>query len=323
MPASVTHAYFANDVYDILPTNIQKKLSLSRIKMFGQSTDSFIFYHLFSLKKGKNIRKLQHIFHTTNTQLFFITLIQYIKDNHLENDIDTCSFLCGFICHYVLDSNVHPYVFYKTGKFDKKNPSTYKYNNLHLFMETFLDNYLIMKRENINPYTFSICKYCFDLQPFSPGLRKSIRYTFEEVFHLKNMDQIYYQSLKDMYFSLRTFRHDRYGIKKFCYKLADTFTSQRCFRFEAISYHYTMHPHYDFLNFDHHLWRNPTTYSITSRESFYDLYTKSLKLAKKIVENTFSYLNGKDIDLKKVYTNLSYVTGLNCNLKKELKYFEF
>ena len=31
----------------------------------------------------------------------------------------------------------------------------------------------------------------------------------------------------------------------------------------------------------------------------------------------------KDIDLEKIFDNTSYVTGLNCNDKKELKYFEF
>ena len=43
MPASVTHAYFASDVYDTLSANIKNHLSLSRLRMFGQSTDSFLF----------------------------------------------------------------------------------------------------------------------------------------------------------------------------------------------------------------------------------------------------------------------------------------
>ena len=47
MPATVTHAYFSNDVYDILPNQIKERISLSRIKMFGQGTDPFMFYHLF------------------------------------------------------------------------------------------------------------------------------------------------------------------------------------------------------------------------------------------------------------------------------------
>ena len=79
MPASVTHAYFSNDVYDILPNTIKKNLSTSRMRMFGQSTDSFIFYHLFSLKSGKRLREFQGVFHTTKTREFFVSLISYIK----------------------------------------------------------------------------------------------------------------------------------------------------------------------------------------------------------------------------------------------------
>ena len=190
-------------------------------------------------------------------------------------------------------------------------------------METYLDNHLIRKREHMKPYSFSIVNYSFDLKPFSLGLNQVIQSSFEQVYHVANMDSIYYQALKDMKFSLRVFRQDRFGIKKFFYKSVDTITSNRCFRFEAISYHYTMYPAHDFLNFKHRLWRNPTTYSITSHDSFYDLYIKSLKLAKKIIEGTFSYLNDENIDLDSLFTNLSYTTGLDCSQNKELKYFEF
>ena len=180
-----------------------------------------------------------------------------------------------------------------------------------------------LKREKHNPYQFPMSQFCFDLTKFSNELNGAIDYTFQQVFSISNMSKKYYESLNDMRFALRFFRQDPYGIKKFFYKLTDTFTTKRCFRFEAISYHYPLNVPFDFLNFDHHIWRNPTTYSITSRESFYDLYKKSLKLSKKIIEDTFAYLNGKEIDLTKVYTNLSYITGLDCNEKKELKYFEF
>ena len=39
-------------------------------------------------------------------------------------------FLVGTICHFVLDSTLHPYIIYKTGMMDKKKSSTYKYNNI-------------------------------------------------------------------------------------------------------------------------------------------------------------------------------------------------
>ena len=44
MPATIAHAYFSKDVFDILPSNIKNKIDCSRIKMFGQSMDSLMFY---------------------------------------------------------------------------------------------------------------------------------------------------------------------------------------------------------------------------------------------------------------------------------------
>lgn len=323
MPATVVHAYFAQDLNDILPKEIKNKLDVNRLKTFGQSIDSLMFYNLFSILPGKKIRDFQKYFHTNKTQEFFVNLINYIKENDYAEDIDVNSFLVGTICHYVLDSTVHPYIYYKTGYFNKKDKSTYKYNNVHTFMETFLDNDMIKRRESINPYKFNISKFSFDTSKFSNELKDTIKYTFKETFDIDNMDKIYYKSLKQMRNSIFIFRQDRYGIKKFFYKLADTFTSRRVFRFEAISYHYPLNDRHNFLNENHKSWRNPCDYSLTSEESFLDLYLRALKLAKVMICASFDYINGKDIELEKVFINKSYITGLDCELDKELKYFEF
>ena len=137
------------------------------------------------------------------------------------------------------------------------------------------------------------------------------------------MSDIYYKSLKQMKNSIRIFRVDSRGIKKNIYKFVDTITPKSVFRFEAVSYHYPLEDRHNFLNKDHQLWRNPTTYDMTSTESFVDLYIKAIKLAKVLICASFDYLDDKDIDLEKVFDNTSYITGLNCNQKKELKYFEF
>lgn len=322
MPATVTHAFFAKDVYDILPTTISDKLDLGRCKMFGQSVDSLLFYNLFSILPGKNIRKFSFTFHETQSQEFFINLLHYIKENKIQ-DSDTYSFLMGFICHYVLDSTIHPFVYYKTGFFQKGKPETYKYNNVHLFMEVFLDNDMIRRREKTNPYKYSISKNCFDTRPFSTELNHTIQYSFVHTFYQKNMDKIYYKSLKQMKMAMTLFRRDPYGIKKFFYKLADTVTPRSCFRFEAISYHYPLEDRFNFLNSNHSLWRNPALYKKTSKESFVDLYVDAIKKAKTIICASFDYLDGKEIDLEKIFPDISYLHGLECQPKKELKFFEF
>ena len=323
MPATITHAYFAKDVFDILPSNIKNIIDCSRIKMFGQSMDALMFYNLFSILPGKRIRNFSNEFHRNETQAYFVNLINYIKENNLANDMDVCSYLAGMICHYVLDSNIHPYIIYKTGVFDKKRKNTYKYNHVHEFMETFIDNDMVKRREKTNPYKFRLDEFCFNTRDFSENLNCVIDNSFNDTFGITNMAEIYYKALKQMKSALYLFRRDPYGIKKFFYKLADTFTTKKVFRFEAISYHVPLEDKHNYLNSNHKLWRNPTAYNMTSTESFVDLYVKSIKTAKVLICASFDYINDKDIELEKIFTNISYVTGRDCNLEKELKYFEF
>ena len=323
MPATITHSYFTMDVYDILPETMKKKIEPSRLRMFGQAFDPLMFYNLFSIFPGKKIRELDDYCHANQTKDFFINTLKTMKEKKLITDKECCSFLTGFICHYVLDSTIHPYVIYKTGIMDKKVPSTYKYNNIHAFMETFIDNDMVLRREKTNPYKFRLDKYCFDTREFSINLDYLIDHVFLKTYNVKDMSWIYYKSLKQMKRALMVFRRDTTGIKRTVYKLVDTFTPSRTFRFEAVSYHYPLEDKHNFLNNEHRMWRNPALYDRTSEESFIDLYVKAIKRAKIMVCASFDYLNGKDIDLDAIFKNNSYLTGLDCEKYKELKYFEF
>lgn len=322
MPTTIAHAYFAKDVFEILPKSISDRFSITRYKMFAQGVDSFMFYNLFSIMPGKKVRKFQGYFHSHNSRDFFMQVLHYMKDNHIE-DNDTYAFLAGFICHYALDSIVHPYIFYKTGYMRKGDASTYKYNGCHDFMEAFIDNDTIIRREMVNPYTFDFTSYCFDLYPFSMDLNKTIQYSFYNAFKFKDADKIYYKSLKQMRVALRLFRKDTWGVKKQFYKFIDLFTPRSFFKLEAVSYHQSLRDDNNYLNLDHTLWRNPTTYDMTSTESYVDLYIKAIKQAKVLICASFDYLDGKDMDLELIFTNLSYVTGLDCSFQRELKYFEY
>ena len=322
MPSTVTHSFFAKDVFDILPDDIQDKLDIERSKMFAQGIDPLYFYNLISIMPGKEMRNFQSYFHSHKSQDYFINLLKYMKDNDIK-DVDTYSYLLGNICHYALDSTLHPYIIYRTGLFNKNKPSTYKYNNVHTFMETFLDNDMIARRCKTNPYTFKHTDFCFDIYPFTKELEKTIDYTFFNTFHITNMSKVYYKSLKQMRNAIKIFRKDSYGIKKFFYKLIDTFTFNNTFRFEAVSYNYPLKDTHDYLNSKHNMWRNPIAYDVTSTESFVDLYLKAIKSAKVLMCASNDYLNGKAIDLEKIFTNLSYITGFDCDDEREIKYFEF
>lgn len=319
MPATITHAYFAEDVYKNLEINIQKKINKDKLLMFAQNTDSFLFYNILSLKRGKHIRNLQKVFHEEKCLLFFTNTINYIKEKKYFNDSDTISYLYGFITHYILDSTVHPFVFYKTGLFIPKDKDTWKYNGGHTYMETYIDNYLLNKRN----YSMNFNK-CFDLKPFSKNLNNVINYGFLKTYNEKDISLKYYSSLKQMHIFLNLFRKDYFGIKRNIYSFFDIFTSKKIFKLKTISYNLKINDDTDFLNNKHKNWCYPADKNIKSNENFDDLYQKAIIKAVYCIEKIHSHLfDNKNINLEEVLENKSYVTGIDCNSKFKQKYFEF
>lgn len=324
MPATAAHAFFAEDVYKNLKPKTQKLIKSEKksLLMFAQSTDSMMFYNLLSIKKGKKLRKLSHIFHTENVNLYFYNLINDIKKNQYYHEPQTLSFLYGLICHYCLDTIAHPFIFYKTGRYEKNEKSTLKYNSLHNYMETFIDNTLI-KQRGFHNKKFSFKTLCFDFKKFSKELESTLDNSFDTTYHIKNMSKIYYQSLKQMCFILQTFRIDRYGIKKFFYKLIDHITPKTIMRLESLSY-YKILDQYDYLNKDKKKWYDPSDKKISSRKDFFELYKDGVKNAVMIIEQINDYFyHNKSIDINRLFQNKSYLTGLDCNKKLKLRFFEF
>ena len=128
MPSSMTHTYFGIDVYNKLNKTSKNKIkdNIEYFKLFTQGSDPFMFYHFFIGEKAKKIAKIQYMMHTTKTREFFISTINYIHNNNLKDNSIIMSYLYGQICHFVLDSTVHPYIIYNTGMYDEKKNSTYK-----------------------------------------------------------------------------------------------------------------------------------------------------------------------------------------------------
>lgn len=326
MPATVTHAYFGMDVYNNLPIGLKELLMDEKkdLRMFAQGMDPFFFYHKISLKNGKKQQDFALYFHTNKTREFFINLVNYIKYNNYYQIPDVMAYLYGFIAHYVLDSTIHPYVFYKTGEWKKTDKETYKYRGLHHNMEVFLDNYLISKREQEKVHSFKFYDYCFEFKPFSKELEEVIDYAFKETFGINEMSNFYKQALKDMHFALKYFRYDKTGVKRMVYTTCEAITPKFFFPFSVISYHISTDDKKNYLNLDKQEWCHPCLKREKHTDSFDELYDKSLQEALDIIKKVNAYIKDtKKVDLTKVFKNLSYKTGKDCAKDNELKYFEF
>lgn len=326
MPNIFMHAQFALDVYDKL--DIETKCFLvdqkKNLKTFAQSVDPLFLYDIKKLKRQSRVREFGHYFHKNNTREFFINLINYIKYNDLGHNPETMAFLYGFLSHYILDSTMHPYIYYKTGVFDKNNKDTHKYKSKHHLMEVYLDKYFIKLRKHIKPTKY---KFYEDLntEDFSKELKEMIDITFKETFNVNNMSKFYHQSIINMKKLYKQLRYDPYGIKLFFYRVINKIAPKNiALDFRYVSYYYKENNLEHYLNFDNKKWNYPTHKSKKYHYSIIDLYLQALYKCKNIINqiNQYIYYN-KKVNLVKLIDNVSYATGIDCDKPQELKYFEF
>lgn len=326
MAGTITHAYFALDLYDRLSIR-SKELLIDKkeyLKLFAQNTDILFFYNITNFKKGKKVREFGYKSQKIKTYEFFSTLINYIKYNNHQYNPQVIAYLYGMLSHYVLDSTMHPFIIYKTGNFDKSDKETYKYNHLHNEMESYFDNYLLTIREGINPRKFKCYDFCFNVDEFDDSLIEVMDFTYKEVFGINDFHKYYLKASKQMKFFYRIFRYDPTGIKKLFYRGIDLVSPKSLLRKVPLSYHISYKDKKWFLNLEHKKWYNPTDKRSKSNESILELYTKALAKTSNMIQeiNQFLYYD-KKINLKKIVGNLSYETGKDCSKERKLKYFEF
>ena len=323
MAGTLTHAYFAEDLYEKLDKKTKSNLKnyKENLKTYSQGHDIFFFtFNVINIKQ----RKIGNYMHKNNTRDFFKNMIIYIKENNLQNNYEIMSYLYGYIAHYCLDSTVHPYVTYKTGVFKRKKKDTYKYNSKHSDLESYIDAYFINKRENMIPNKFKIYKFCFNTK-VSKELSNLIDYVFLKTYNFKKMSILVKEGIKNMKISYRLLRYDPYKIKKNTYKVIDKIIPKSMKKLYPISYAYELNNNTYYLNLDHKTWSHPRYKDEKYNYSFIDLYNNALDMALYIIKNVNEILyNNKSVDnLDKIFLNISFSSGKDCNDKCKNKYFEY
>ena len=236
------------------------------------------------------------------------------------------SYLYGYICHYFLDLYIHPFIYYKGGKFIRNNKNTYKYNGLHQRLEYGIDLYLIKKRENINPSKFMIYKEIFNISILNKELKSILSNTIGKVYNIDNIDYIYGKSIKDMRHFFRVFSYDPYGVKLRMYKLIDKITPSSIIKVSSLSYSNKFDDIPNYLNLKNKIWYCPWNKDISYKDSFFNLYNKALDKSVRTIEEVTNMLDNGIIvkdRLEYLFKDLSLATGIECDKEINLKYFEF
>jgi len=295
MPAYLSHAIMADEVYH---EALKEGFFCSFVDYEGMKTFSLGTDLAYYSKKSC------HSSHNFRTQDFFLCMLVYIKEHHLQENEKVMSLLYGHICHYFLDIYCHPFVYYM-----EQGLSSDTLISNHMLMEGFLSSYLcktVLKRD------FMDIKGDF----FDRG------------------DLGYFEN-KKLLTSLYGTLYGDFRIMSSCYGILYTFSCLENFCKSGIfseSFLKKMSGFdkflkknqittLDLLNFSNNEWKNPVT-GVIHDESVYDLYKNAVDDTMNAISKVNGYLYGNLslVNMKSVFTDLSYDTGVSCSLGKKMVY---
>ena len=305
------HSRMAKDVIKNIEYAFNKKI----VSNAAQGPDP-LYYNFFS-KEHPEYRKYADAMHRKDTDLLLKIMTNYVKENLT---VDSYSFLVGFICHYALDVKIHPYVYNHVGVYKKDDKRTHEWRGLHLKFERSIDAVLIEEDTGIKPRKMNLNTKYFPLRSPSLEIMKIWDHILKEVYDKDNGGVMYLISTVEMRKNIKRFVKDKRGIKKLIFKFIDLINKKHDMFFQDMS----MFNHiekYDFLNKEKHTWYHPVT-NEEYNYSVMELYDQAVKFASELIKNIRLYIyEDEDIDLSKVFTNLSFNTGINCDHEGEMKYF--
>lgn len=139
MPTTYAHYTFGQEVLKLLNDDI-KKIINENIDLFniGLHGPDILFY--YKALKSNPISKIGHNLHKLRADKFFENARNVIRN--CEDQEAACSYILGFICHFMLDSECHPYI--------RKKESI---KLTHSAIETEFDR-MFMVKNNLNPVSF-------------------------------------------------------------------------------------------------------------------------------------------------------------------------
>ena len=149
MPAFATHYIFFEEMKDKIEEEFGFKLNEKVAGVGTQGPDIFLFHRLWPpVTIYKALFGTASILHRGKPAPLFEAFAEYLKSS--ENKEVAKSYIYGFILHYALDRNCHPYVYAFQDQITSKNKKIHPLA-AHNQVEHAVDTYLLYHRDGIYP----------------------------------------------------------------------------------------------------------------------------------------------------------------------------
>ncbi len=167
MPDVVIHSVFGREVLAGLDSGIAEKIREIPYEFALLGPDFWFMYQPWKRREGRG-RQM----HTTRTGQFLTALARRAKISRCPEEL--FSYLAGFLCHYALDAETHPYIIHMT---EEKT----KIPRGHLAFEHSLDR-LEMERAGVWGEKHPVTDHYYPKLRLPESMREDIDAVFQEVY---------------------------------------------------------------------------------------------------------------------------------------------
>lgn len=303
MPAFVTHDIFAKEMIPFIKKASVIDVNDNAVSVGAQGPDIFFFHRVFPWLIGKTLRKCGSALHRSSPAKLFDTMEQYCKI--APDQSVAVSYAYGFICHYALDRNCHPYVYFLQNKMSggtkAVNPHT-----AHNTVEFAMDSYILSEHKGVTePEKFRSDTVFALSENEKTEIGNMLSYTLNKVINKTISPKQCVTAIDDTLYTQRAC-YDPGGIKKSILSVLDIITAplSNNFKLSAMLRPKDLEKAKKYANIEHNKWSSPFAKG-TRRESFDDLYEMSLSDAKNMITAFIKGENGE------AFTgNKSFLTGV-------------
>ncbi len=312
MPAFCTHYLFMKDMQSIIKDKLGFDINESAAAIGTQGPDILFFHRIIPiLMPGKSNRKIGSALHRSKAEDIFDAFRDYLKIS-THKDIAK-SYIYGFILHYALDRNCHPYVYAYVNKILDNNRFLH-HSSAHNRIEMEMDAFLLHKKLNIeNPSDFDSASTFHAANKEKEEISELLSYVIKRVLNQDINAKKIYRAIEDT-IKLQKLLQDQYDILTAVCKAVETIFAPCIgfFKFSSLIKPKGWKKHIKYVNIENSKWNSPYEPERTRNESFSELYEKSKEDALALLKGFEKILNGK-AESKNVTNNISFLTG--CEVK--------
>ncbi len=287
-----------------------------------QGPDILFYYYARPCTKNRDVRKLGGRMHAECVGAFFKSALDYIKAREgCEREV-LFTYLCGYACHYSLDLNAHPYIYYRSGFVRKGEPPTLKYSTNHRVFETSLDVLMLDRLCHMKPYELNAPELIrvadIDARPIAEMLSAAL----ENVYHERLGVSELLAGINNMA-SVQALLRSRSGLKKTVARTVE----KGLVHYPLVSgmiYPPELKNGPDFLNLAHRPWALPWDLSKQSTASFPELFDRAARESGILMDAILRSPSGpKDLrHALDLIGNRSFSSGLDLCIEAEFQYYD-